>query len=422
LGTTNLTLSIANDAGTGTTTNKLVKLTATGTAIITTAGDLTGVVGICTSGCGTTGSAQVTVLGLASCITDNATTILHQLIPSSSVNGDCSDAGTTYPTGILVVGQAQETGIAGTRKVFISTDFASANNPGGGKGISVQVNGSTTKSIANFNGTTPAAPGDSTNVTFQTSTSSNTTSVSGYVPLATTNFATTIDYYDDFCSGSSTAGTIGQLGWLFNGGGGNLAVPDGNLTNQSNHPCLVGLLDGAADTSWEYLYPGVHTGATQSWDRIDTYVWYIEAGVNPEGDAGSRIFKSRFGWSATIGAAQPTDGVYFQASFPGSGASPNWFCIVRKGGTETATDSTVAATIATWHYLKISNDGAGTAHFFTGATKAAAVEVCSGMSMTNYPTNIPMRNPVFEIAADPGNGNIGDFVIDWFHLNFTVTR
>lgn len=182
LGATSLTLTVANDTSTGTTLNKLVKLTATGKAIIASAGDITGVIGICASGCGISGDAQITVLGTGSCVTDNATTINHQLIPSSSVAGDCSDAGTTYPTGVLVVGQARDSGAAGVHTVYISTDFASALNPGGGKGQNILINSTSPKVIADFNGTTPAAVAGYKNIVWQNSTSSNTTSVSAYVP------------------------------------------------------------------------------------------------------------------------------------------------------------------------------------------------------------------------------------------------
>jgi hypothetical protein len=68
--------SIKNDTVTGTTTNKLVKLNTTGgvpSVIITATTDTTGAIGICESGCGTTGVSGVITLGKADCIFDNTT-------------------------------------------------------------------------------------------------------------------------------------------------------------------------------------------------------------------------------------------------------------------------------------------------------------------------------------------------------------
>ena len=106
---------ITNDTVTGTGLNLLAKYTAGGTvgnvkarAIITTAGDTTGARGIVTSGAGNAGSAVVQFAGLASCVFDNATTANDFVVQSSSVNGDCHDAGTTWPVQ-QIIGLANQT-------------------------------------------------------------------------------------------------------------------------------------------------------------------------------------------------------------------------------------------------------------------------------------------------------------------------
>jgi hypothetical protein len=128
---------VANEGVTGTTVNKLVKFTSAGTAIITSAAETAGILGVVKGGAGTTGSAQVTVIGGASCVSDNATTSGHYAVVSASVAGDCSDSGsTTFPSaGTQVVGLWTETGVAGTRTFFFGTpDVASASSGGGGGG------------------------------------------------------------------------------------------------------------------------------------------------------------------------------------------------------------------------------------------------------------------------------------------------
>ncbi len=133
----NYRISVVNDTGTGTTTNKLTKLTSAGEAVITSAAETSGVLGICVSGCGNSGSAVIALIGKASCVFDNATTAGHYATVSASTAGSCSDTGaTTFPTaGTQTLGIITETGIAGTRTTFLATpDVASLSQGGGGGG------------------------------------------------------------------------------------------------------------------------------------------------------------------------------------------------------------------------------------------------------------------------------------------------
>ncbi len=88
-------VTIANDSGTGTTTNKLVKLTgAPSKAIITGTGDTTGIIGVCDSGCGNTGSAVIQQSGLHITTVDGSgSTAGHWALPSTSIAGDTMDSG-----------------------------------------------------------------------------------------------------------------------------------------------------------------------------------------------------------------------------------------------------------------------------------------------------------------------------------------
>lgn len=92
------TITVANDAGTGTTVNKLAYINASGNAQIAPAGYSDPVIGIVVSGAGTTGSATIQYAGSATCVFDGT---VHQyggyVVPSTSVAGDCHDAGITYP-------------------------------------------------------------------------------------------------------------------------------------------------------------------------------------------------------------------------------------------------------------------------------------------------------------------------------------
>lgn len=116
---------IANETITGTTTNRLVSLTgAPSKAIITTAGATAGVIGICESNCGTSGSAAISQFGSASCDFDGATTAGDYVGISASVNGKCTDSGATFPTIGQVLGRVLSTnGALGTYAIQIALEL-----------------------------------------------------------------------------------------------------------------------------------------------------------------------------------------------------------------------------------------------------------------------------------------------------------
>lgn len=105
--------TIANASVTGTTANKLVKLTGTpSTAVLGGTGDVGGEIGICLSGCGTTGSALVQQSGVAQCTFDAATTAGDLVGISSMTSGDCTDLGVAPPYALnsaQVIGQVMAT-------------------------------------------------------------------------------------------------------------------------------------------------------------------------------------------------------------------------------------------------------------------------------------------------------------------------
>src|SRR5260221_5795 len=83
-----LNIQVANAGVTGTTLNKLAKLTgAPSTAVIAATTDTGGVVGIVVSGAGTSGSSDIAVGGKASCIFDGATTAGNYVQISSGTAG-----------------------------------------------------------------------------------------------------------------------------------------------------------------------------------------------------------------------------------------------------------------------------------------------------------------------------------------------
>lgn len=126
---------VPNAAVTGTTTSKLAKVNSSGQAVIVSTSDTDDAIGICVSGCGTTGNATIALLGNVSCIFDSATTAGNYVGIDTSTAGDCTDLGATIPsTGVSVMGRVLSTnGAGGTFAVNLNTpDVASVGAAGGG--------------------------------------------------------------------------------------------------------------------------------------------------------------------------------------------------------------------------------------------------------------------------------------------------
>lgn len=159
-------ITVANAASTGTTVNKLASLTgAPSTAVITTAGATGGVVGLVTSGAGTTGSASIQVEGIANCAFDGGTTAGDYVQISSSVNGDCTDAGSTYPTSGYVAGRVLITHSgAGSESVDLFPPEIDGGT-GGGSSLTIDTNSvlNSSQSLLNFTNSSGAGQIDTSN-------------------------------------------------------------------------------------------------------------------------------------------------------------------------------------------------------------------------------------------------------------------
>jgi hypothetical protein len=101
----------ANDGTNGTTLNQLAVYDSSGAGVQTAATTSTdGVVGIVSSGAGTTNKAVITWAGVAACIFDASNPIAGDYVVASTTQpGKCHDTGlTTRPTGVQVIGRIED--------------------------------------------------------------------------------------------------------------------------------------------------------------------------------------------------------------------------------------------------------------------------------------------------------------------------
>lgn len=93
-----LAVPMVNDTSTGTTANGLVSLTGIGRSVRTLAGAVSGVIGVCLSGCGISGTAYVAQFGQVPLTLDNTGVPGDYVCISSTSNAQGTDCGTTPPT------------------------------------------------------------------------------------------------------------------------------------------------------------------------------------------------------------------------------------------------------------------------------------------------------------------------------------
>jgi hypothetical protein len=145
-----LATDMPNAATTGTTLNKLAKLTgAPSTAVIAATSDTGGVVGVVVDGAGITQSAQIARAGQAVCVFDGATTAGDYVQISSTTAGDCHDVGAGYPTSGQVLGMVLSTNAGAGNFVMLI-----------GAGAQASTGSGAVTSVFGRNGTVTASSGD----------------------------------------------------------------------------------------------------------------------------------------------------------------------------------------------------------------------------------------------------------------------
>ncbi|MBI3406189.1 MAG: tail fiber domain-containing protein [Acidobacteria bacterium] len=128
-----IAITYANDGTTGTSQNKLAKLNSSAQVVLADTSDAGGVIGVVTSGAGTSGNASISVAGAVSCSFDGPTTAGDYVQISSTIAGACHDSGPIYPSNGQVVGRALSTNAsAGSYQIGVIGPEVRGGSGGGG--------------------------------------------------------------------------------------------------------------------------------------------------------------------------------------------------------------------------------------------------------------------------------------------------
>jgi len=135
LGSGNINMTVANASSVGTTTGLLAKLTgAPSTVRNAETTDTENAIGVCTSGCGTTGDATIAIAGQVNCQFDGSTTAGNYVVISATSAGKCHDNGSSFPNDKAAYGRVLTTNVgAGTYAMTLMTPDIAFQNAGNGK-------------------------------------------------------------------------------------------------------------------------------------------------------------------------------------------------------------------------------------------------------------------------------------------------
>jgi hypothetical protein len=214
----------ANDTATGTTVNLLAVYDSGAVGVQTAATSSTdGVVGVVSSGAGTSGKAVVTWAGFAACNFDSGSPTLGDYVVASTTQaGKCHDTGSTgRPSGVQVIGRIETGG-------GVRLSLAPPSGGGGGGGAVSSVFGRT--------GAITAQSGDY-----------SVSQVSGAAPLASPTFSGVLTHPDG--TTVSTSGWGGNPTFLNNVTiNGNLSIA-GTISQVSSNPTQWSGVEWTATTA-----------------------------------------------------------------------------------------------------------------------------------------------------------------------------
>jgi len=199
---------------------------------------------------------------------------------------------------------------------------------------------------------------------------------------------------DEFFGGVGVTGSIGDLGWNFNGG----SVSAGGGT--TNEPGLYTLATGGSSGTTCSIY--THGTATMFTPGTHDLVWRVRVNTN---DANTTI---QIGMQDSVTSVTPTNGCYFQKL----DADTNWFAVSRAAGTQTGTRTDTGIAITTSFTT-----------FRIVRTASAQVDYyINGILVATHTTNIHAANCNTVLAIKNSAAADKTMSVGFFSLLVPVTR
>jgi hypothetical protein len=200
---------------------------------------------------------------------------------------------------------------------------------------------------------------------------------------------------DDFLSAGTATGTIGELGWTPTIGAGGIVSSQAGIIN---HPGILRMTTGATSGTTCAIMQGASPMMTSDKEHSHYFVFRLN-----QVDANTQ---ARVGLVAST-ADPATDGVYLERL----NGDTNWFLVVRNGGTQTRTNTTVAATTG---WLRVSLKWAFVSGLRWRCSINEAADIDSGL--TNVPAAGTALSPMFQIINSAASAKTMD--VDYYSGRF----
>ncbi len=202
--------------------------------------------------------------------------------------------------------------------------------------------------------------------------------------------------WDDFLTGGLTSGTIGQLGWSFNG----TSIVSSTYTLFADRPGLLGFQNAASATGGVYT-PG---GSVTRYANIDRLIFWVAAATGAN-DPSERVGLL----SGSMSVASNDDGAYFEHL----NTDTNWFAVTQDGAAATRRDTNVPFVANTFFRLEIRHPSTNTWLFYINNSPVATGN--SG----NLPTESYLCFFAYQMTT---NGTVVNGFLDYFWARLKTTR
>ena len=225
--------------------------------------------------------------------------------------------------------------------------------------------------------------------------SSLTLATVGFVNAKLNSDRNKIKLVDDFISGTTEAGEIGELGWST---GGSLAT----IAPTDNHPGIAASVSTTTASSYHYLGIGTATARFLP-NNVDSiiYIFYVTTTTAVTYHAG-------MGSGITTNIPASFIGVRFN-----SAVGSNWTYFTRSGSIDVASaDSGVAVVANTWYTFKAIRT----------ATDTWSMSITGGSPTSISATGLSSTGMIPSFLVQPTTAGTKTIAVDYFEIDFTVNR
>jgi hypothetical protein len=179
-----------------------------------------------------------------------------------------------------------------------------------------------------------------------------------------------INLFDNFFGGSTEAGEVGNLGWVFTGTGVTGSVQNSEATEYG----IFRLSTGITINTIGRLHLG-NGATTLLFDPAALFDFTFKFRLQSV-----TLEEFRVGLLSDFSGAPPAEGIYLEFDVASAVTTTEWVCVTNDLGPVTATDTNVTVVADTWYTLRLVRTTTGVQFYLNG------VLVCTHLNAEDIPT------------------------------------